>query len=96
MRADITDAGLELLRCVVQSRRRSLYPYNARVQLQGNHIRAPREARRNLQLAWQLQRSLYSRDAMLDFSTASIAEKGIVCVALLDLTPIDKFIERRR
>jgi hypothetical protein len=33
---------------------------------------------------------------MLDFSTASIAEKGIVCVALLDLTPIDKFIERRR
>jgi len=33
---------------------------------------------------------------MLDFSTAWIAEKGIVCVALLDLPPIDKFIERRR
>jgi len=32
-------AGLELLRCVVQSRHGSLYPYNAPAKLQGDHIR---------------------------------------------------------
>ena len=30
MRADITDAGLELLQCVVSVPHRSLYPYDAK------------------------------------------------------------------